>query len=215
MSDEAMSIIPSHLEKEISNIMASVTSYDPHAGRTYIPASKVRDIKSKLAELYTSETNKKYLELKENMLKIKIQELKQDKHYFIVVPKESDSRDIEALLKICEDIAKDWPSLNSIRVVLSRGVEIDESKNSEVIKSLIDIINSEVDKTLLSGTEAQISSIDTAMSGGAKNVADIESKIFNQRAAIRHSADAIQRALIKLGDRMTEKYYIVDKQSIK
>src|SRR6185369_11288923 len=175
--------------------MGSVSTYDPHVGRTYIPASKITEIRAKLADLYTTETNKQYVDLKQQMMKIKVQELKQDKHYFIVVPKDSDTRDIEALLKICEDIAKDWPSLNSIRVVLSRGVEIDESKNSEIIKSLIDIINQEVDKTLLSGTEAQINSIDTAMSGGAKNVADIETRIFNQRAAIRHTADAIQRAL--------------------
>lgn len=206
----------SEITKQISGLFTNSMQYDPNLGRTFLPAGRVNEIKTELGHMVEMHLLQMHKDLKEDLTKLKVQELHPEKHYYITVPKDSDTRDIEDLIKITDQIAKDWPSFKAIRLVLSRGVDMDETKNGAIISSLMEMLKIELDKMLANGTAVQISAIDGAMGeGGAKTVAEIENKMAHQRGAFMHALTEVQKAFEKVGKKLTEQYYIVDKSDLK
>jgi hypothetical protein len=204
------------LTKEIGDLFANSMQYDPSLGRKFIPSGRVQEIKDNLHKLTENHLVAMMAEIKEALTKLKVQEMAADKHYFITVPKDCDPRDIEDLIKITDQIAKDWPSFNAIRLVLSRGVDMDETKNGAIISSMMELLRVELDDLILHSRADQISAIDTAMSeGGARTVVEIENKMAHQRGAYMHALDSVKLAFDRISKKLADKYYIVDKSDLK
>jgi hypothetical protein len=200
----------------INKIISSSMQYDPNLGRTFLPASRMSEVKLLLLDVITQHLAQSAAKIKQELSTVKVQEMEPSKHYFISMPKDCDPRDVEDLMKVIELVEKDHPDMNPIHLVLSRGVEIDEVKNGAIMSNLMDMLKGELDTLIKNGRTDQISAIDTAMSdGNAKTVVEIENKMAHQRWAYMHALESVRLAFDRLGKKLTEKYYIVDKADIK
>ena len=205
-----------NVQKALDSVMAGATEYDPHTGRTIVPARKVAEIKEGMLKVFTECFDAMYKNIKSELTRTKVNEMDPEKSYFIVMPKDHDNiNDIEELIKMCKSFNEAHPEQKGTRVLLSRGLDITEDRNGAVIESLMDAIRSEVEKALANGQAEQQASIDGAMNEGAVTVAEIERKIINQRAVFNKAADHIIKSLTNVGTKLADKYYIVDKASLK
>ena len=179
---------PNPIAQAIDIAFKKATVYDPGAGRAYIPTSKVVEVKAELEKLVAEhivETDKK---IKENLSLLKIQEMLPDKHYFVTVPKEASQQDMDALVAMCNKINANYPDVNVMRVILSRGVEANENANNKRVEAFMETLGDQL----------------------IKLVTGVNGALF-PTASIKY----LRTAMDKLGKELGKEYYLIDKADIK
>jgi hypothetical protein len=197
--------------------MTAAMEFDPSVGRTYLPRSKFEDLKSVISAILTEHHRSVSSQMKKDALNLRIIHLDPEKHYYIVVPPETGSDDIEAVLNILKELSDNHPNMKSMRLLITNGIDISDSKTGPIIEALIEAVREEVRRSLGSHTEVNQADIDIAMNaagGNMSSVHQIEVEMAKQRQAFIRAIDQVDDALKRVGSKLGDKYYVIDKQDV-